>query len=142
VSVPFFNLRGIHWVIVGGESGPKARPMDPTWARDICKQCYKYDVAFFFKQWGAFNEEGERVGKKAAGRILDGKTWDEVPDLKLTEWSEDMIEETIRVFKPDADRLGQEFTRGDAIESLNNMVAFAECLIEMDRDLRKKEMPK
>jgi len=62
--------------------------------------------------------------------------------MKLTEWSNEMVEETIRVFKPDADRLGQEFTREDAVESLNNIVAFAECLIDMDRDLRKKEMPK
>ena len=62
--------------------------------------------------------------------------------MKLTAWSDEMIEETIGVFKPDAKRLGQEFTREDAIESLNNIVAFVECLIEMDRNLRKKEMPK
>jgi len=62
--------------------------------------------------------------------------------MKLTEWSNEMVEETIRVFKPDADRLGQKFTREDAIESLNNMVALFEFLIEMDRDQRKKEMPK
>lgn len=74
-----YHLRGIHWVIVGGESGPKARPMNGDWVRNIQKQCYKYDVAFFFKQWGTFNEEGERVGKKNAGRILDGKTWNELP---------------------------------------------------------------
>ncbi len=73
------DLRGIHWVIVGGESGPKARPMDPQWPRDIRDQCSKCDVDFFFKQWGAFNEEGERVGKKEAGRTLDGKTWDAMP---------------------------------------------------------------
>ena len=73
------DLYGIHWVIVGGESGPKARPMDPQWARDIRQQCQKYGVDFFFKQWGAYNAEGERVGKKAAGRVLDGKTWDAMP---------------------------------------------------------------
>ncbi len=73
------NLKGIHWVIVGGESGHRARPMNPDWARDIRNQCEKYGVAFFFKQWGAFNAKGERVGKKAAGRVLDRRTWNEMP---------------------------------------------------------------
>lgn len=72
-------LRGIQWVIVGGESGARARPMDPTWVRRIKSDCRKYRVDFFFKQWGTFNPAGERVGKGAAGRILDGKTWDEMP---------------------------------------------------------------
>jgi protein gp37 len=53
--------------------------MNPDWARDIRKQCLAYKVAFFFKQWGAFNKDGERVGKKKAGRILDGKTWNQMP---------------------------------------------------------------
>jgi protein gp37 len=75
------DLYGIHWVIVGGESGPKARPMDPEWPRVIRKQCQRYGVDFFFKQWGAYNEEGERVGKKEAGRVLDGKTWDAMPAM-------------------------------------------------------------
>jgi len=65
-------LRGIDWVIVGGESGPKARPMDPGWVRDIRNQCRAAEVPFFFKQWG-----GTR--KAAAGRLLDGRTWDEMP---------------------------------------------------------------
>ena len=72
-------LKGINWVIVGGESGPRARPMDPVWARQIRSQCKKHNVSFFFKQWGAFNSKGERVGKKAAGRVLDGRTWNEMP---------------------------------------------------------------
>ena len=59
----------------------------------------------------------------------------------LIEWSEERIEETIRLFRPDAERLGQDFTREDAIESLNNMVALFECLIEIDQRLRKEEMP-
>lgn len=66
------HLRDIHWVIVGGESGPGARPMDPAWVRDIREQCAASDVPFFFKQWGG-------VRKKAAGRELDGRTWDEMP---------------------------------------------------------------
>ena len=72
-------LRGIHWVIVGGESGHKARPMDPAWAASIQRSCLSNHVPFFFKQWGAHNADGERVGKKAAGRILNGRTWDEMP---------------------------------------------------------------
>ncbi len=73
------HLSGIGWVIVGGESGPRARPMRADWARDIRAQCRKAGVPFFFKQWGAHNEEGIRVGKWRAGRLLDGKTWDEMP---------------------------------------------------------------
>ena len=73
------QLSGIGWVIVGGESGPRARPMRADWARDIRVQCRKAGVPFFFKQWGAHNEEGIRVGKWRSGRLLDGKTWDEMP---------------------------------------------------------------
>ncbi|MBI4232079.1 phage Gp37/Gp68 family protein [Candidatus Peregrinibacteria bacterium] len=74
----------IHWVIVGGESGPKARQMNPKWAMDIRDQCLRHKIKFFFKQWGTYNKSGERVGKKAAGRKLDGETWDEMP-LELAE---------------------------------------------------------
>jgi len=73
------DLRGIQWVIVGGESGPRARPMNPEWLRDIQRQCQEAQVAFFFKQWGAHNEAGLRVGKKIAGRLLDGRTWNGLP---------------------------------------------------------------
>jgi protein gp37 len=66
------NLRGIDWVIVGGESGPRARPIDPAWVADIRDQCSRARVPFFFKQWGGKN-------KKRAGRVLDGRTWDEMP---------------------------------------------------------------
>jgi protein gp37 len=67
------NLRGIDWVIVGGESGPGARPMDPEWVRAIRDQCLRAGVGFFFKQWGGVN-------KKKAGRALDGRTWDQMPE--------------------------------------------------------------
>jgi protein gp37 len=73
------DLRVIDWVIVGGESGPRARPMRADWARDIRGQCQESDTAFFFKQWGAHNENGVRVGKSASGRMLDGRTWDDFP---------------------------------------------------------------
>jgi protein gp37 len=72
-------LDAIQWLIVGGESGPRARPMRPEWVYEIQKQCKKYRVPFFFKQWGTFDSSGKRVGKKVAGRVLDGRTWDEVP---------------------------------------------------------------
>jgi protein gp37 len=67
------DLSGIDWVIVGGESGPRARPLDASWVLDIKDQCRGAGVPFFFKQWGGRN-------RKAAGRLLDGRTWDEMPD--------------------------------------------------------------
>ena len=66
------NLEGIHWAIVGGESGPRARPMKPEWVDTLHSECRRQRVAFFFKQWGGTN-------KKAAGRLLEGRTWDEYP---------------------------------------------------------------
>ncbi|HCY80236.1 MAG TPA: hypothetical protein DHV22_00795 [Xanthomarina gelatinilytica] len=80
-SVGNLNLDNIHWVIVGGESGHKARPMDPEWAIDIQRQCDEQDVAFFFKQWGAWGADGVKRSKKANGRILLGKEWNEEPIL-------------------------------------------------------------
>ena len=85
---------GIDWVIVGGESGPNARPMHPDWARSILDQCQAAGVPFFFKQWGEWlpncqtngirkpkirQGEYERIGKHAAGRLLDGREWNETP---------------------------------------------------------------
>ena len=68
----------IDWVIVGGESGPGARPMHPDWARSIRDQCHGAQVSFFFKQWGEWLD-GVRVGKKNAGSILDGRGYKEFP---------------------------------------------------------------
>ncbi|MDP3759733.1 MAG: phage Gp37/Gp68 family protein [Ramlibacter sp.] len=73
------DLTGIHWVIVGGESGPKARPMRMEWARAVQRQCAEQEVAFFFKQWGGWGADGKRRAKAANGRTLDGRTWDEMP---------------------------------------------------------------
>jgi len=78
------DLKGISWVIVGGESGARARPLDPQSVREIREQCQAAGVAFFFKQWGAHNEEGQRVGKKAAGRMLDKRLWEELPVITQT----------------------------------------------------------
>jgi len=66
------NLKGIDWAIVGGESGPNARPMKKEWATDILHQCERQNVLFFFKQWGGVN-------KKKAGRSLEGRFWDDMP---------------------------------------------------------------
>jgi len=76
--LPNLNLTGIHWVIVGGESGHTPRPMQPDWVLDIQDQCKKGNVSFFFKQWGGKN-------KKESGRLLKGRTWDDMPSLKPNE---------------------------------------------------------
>jgi protein gp37 len=84
--LPSLDLTGIGWVIAGGESGPGARPMHPAWVRDIRDRCVAASIPFLFKQWGEWRRVNtahgvvvSRVGKKAAGRELDGKVWDEYP---------------------------------------------------------------
>ncbi|MEU8371181.1 phage Gp37/Gp68 family protein [Micromonospora tulbaghiae] len=103
--LPSLGLTGIDWLIAGGESGPGARPVHPDWVRDLRNRCQTAGTAFFFKQWGQYRPGGDvaqpatwispdgrpcsadypdaaamvRVGKKAAGRVLDGRTWDEYP---------------------------------------------------------------
>ena len=84
-DLPNLNLTGIDWVIVGGESGPGARPIKKDWVINIRDKCKKANVPFFFKQWGGIN-------KKKAGRLLDGKTYDEMPSA-------------INVFKKEVDEL-------------------------------------
>lgn len=69
---PAIELSGIDWVIVGGESGPRARPMQARWVREIRDKCLQSRVPFFFKQWGGFQ-------KRRTGRLLDGRTWDQMP---------------------------------------------------------------
>lgn len=76
------DLRGIDWVIVGGESGPRARPMSQDWVIDIRDQCLASDVPFFFKQWGGRN-------RKKAGRLLEGRNWDEMP---CTDWRSPVVD--------------------------------------------------
>jgi protein gp37 len=73
--LPNIQLEGIDWVIVGGESGPGARPMKREWVRAIHEQCRSARIPFFFKQWGGVN-------KKRAGRLLDGRTWDDMPTFR------------------------------------------------------------
>ncbi len=81
------DLSGIHWVIVGGESGPAARPMMIEWVREIRDYCIKQNIPFFFKQWGG-------VQKHLTGRILDMRTWDEYPDVfKLNTIQSETLEE-------------------------------------------------
>jgi protein gp37 len=67
------SLRGVNWVIVGGESGPGARPVDPRWVRQVRDLCVASNVPFFFKQWGG-------RFPKAGGRLLDGREWHEMPE--------------------------------------------------------------
>jgi protein gp37 len=74
--LPELQLEGIEWVIVGGESGPGARPMHPDWARGIRDQCVAGSVPFFFKQWGG-------PTPKSGGRLLDGRLWDEMPTAAI-----------------------------------------------------------
>ena len=78
-SIGKLELSGIHWVIVGGESGPKARPMNEDWVRDIRDQCLAANVAFFFKQWGGRS-------KKATGRALEGRTWNQFPAMNRAKY--------------------------------------------------------
>ncbi len=79
--LPKLYLNGIDWAIVGGESGPGARPMEREWVLDIKSQCQNEGVPFFFKQWGGVN-------KKKTGRLLEGRTWDEVPS---TTWGDSKV---------------------------------------------------
>lgn len=73
--IGYFDLEGIDWIIVGGESGPRARPMDPAWVREIRDRCIEARVPFFFKQWGG-------IHRRKNGRLLDGLIWDQMPAEK------------------------------------------------------------
>lgn len=75
-SLQGLNLDGIHWLIAGGESGPGARPMDEIWVRELRDECVREGVAFFFKQWGG-------IQKHRTGRVLDSRTWDEMPVVSM-----------------------------------------------------------
>lgn len=75
-SLGAVDLRGIDWAIVGGESGPGARPLEKEWVVGIREQCHRSRTAFFFKQWGGIN-------KRKAGRLLDGRTWDGIPAMRI-----------------------------------------------------------
>lgn len=73
------DLAGIHWVIVGGESGRNARPMRAEWVENVKRQCDASSVPFFFKQWGVWGADGQKRSKKANGRSFEGRVWDEMP---------------------------------------------------------------
>ncbi len=73
------SLKGIHWVIVGGESGSKARPMEQTWVESIQKQCEQSNVSFFFKQWGTWGSDGIKRDKHRNGRALKGRIYNQYP---------------------------------------------------------------
>lgn len=78
------NLDGVQWAIVGGESGPNARPMRESWVQGILRQCKARGVAFLFKQWGSWGSDRIRRAKAKNGRLLSGRTWDEMPSINQT----------------------------------------------------------
>ena len=73
------DLAGIHWAIVGGESGRSARPIREEWIDDVYEQCVRHNTAFFFKQWGTWGKDNKKRSKKANGRVYRGQTWDDMP---------------------------------------------------------------
>lgn len=77
------SLKGIHWVIVGGESGTKARPMEEAWALKLRDQCLRAGIDFFFKQWGSWGQDGVKRAKSANGRELQGEIWDMIPAIAV-----------------------------------------------------------
>lgn len=80
------NLSGIHWAIVGGESGRQARPIKKEWVEGIFQQCKEQNVAFFFKQWGTWGADAIKRNKKRNGRLFEGKEWDEYPNKASAEF--------------------------------------------------------
>ncbi|AXO15646.1 DUF5131 family protein [Thalassospira indica] len=83
-SVGPTDLSDIHWAIVGGESGPNARPIKEAWIDEIHDQCAIYDTAFFFKQWGTWGSDNKKRSKKANGRVYRGQTWDQMPENAIS----------------------------------------------------------
>ena len=81
-SVGEVNLEGIHWAIIGGESGRCARPIKEYWIDEIYEQCMHYGTAFFFKQWGAWGKDNQKRSKKANGREYRGQLWDQMPNME------------------------------------------------------------
>ena len=75
------NLKNIDWVIVGGESGNRARPMDKNWVLNIKKQCENKDIAFFFKQWGTWGADQKKRNKKENGKEINGKIYQQYPEV-------------------------------------------------------------
>ena len=79
--VGFVDLSEIHWAIVGGESGRRARPVKEEWIDSIHERCMEQQVAFFFKQWGTWGKDNKKRSKKANGREYRGQFWDEMPEV-------------------------------------------------------------
>lgn len=84
-AVGTLDLSGIHWAIVGGESGRSARPLKEEWIDEIHESCLDHETAFFFKQWGTWGKDNKRRSKKANGREYRGRTWDEMPSHQMVE---------------------------------------------------------
>ena len=78
------DLSQIHWAIVGGESGPQARPIKEEWIDEIHSLCQRYGTAFFFKQWGTWGKDNKKRSKKANGRLFRGRVWEEMPTVSVS----------------------------------------------------------
>jgi len=115
------NLSGIHWVIVGGESGRGARPMSPEWATALRDQCVRESVPYFFKQWGGAN-------KKKAGRLLDGKKWEQMPTV-------------VRASVPDRDALKRRQKLGKAIAESASKLKLVELKVPADHEQIASDHP-
>jgi protein gp37 len=98
-DVGTLDLTDIHWIIVGGESGISARRMNPEWAINIQKQCAEQNVAFFFKQWGTWGQDGVKRNKKTNGSILLGQEWKEEPKITTHNACYDVKRELISKLK-------------------------------------------
>ena len=83
-SVGNVDLSNIHWAIVGGESGARARPIKEEWIDEIHTLCDVFGTAFFFKQWGTWGKDNQKRSKKANGRLYRGRTWDEMPSIAIS----------------------------------------------------------
>ncbi len=96
-SVGRIDLKGIHWAIVGGESGSSARKVDSTWIDEVFDACREQETAFFFKQWGAWGADGVRRSKKLNGRLYRNRYWDEMPKLETSRRKVERAEKPIRL---------------------------------------------
>lgn len=126
-GLPSLDLRGIDWVIVGGESGPGSRPMAADWARDLRDRCVELGVAFFFKQWGNFGPDGvRRRGKKDAGRQLDGQMWEQMPTPRPEGW------QSLAEFRADlhVDRMHDFYAQVQVNDGVPARVALRDAILE------------
>jgi protein gp37 len=130
-ALPLLDLRGIDWVIVGGESGPGSRPISADWARDLRDRCVELGVAFFFKQWGNFGPDGvRRRGKKGAGRELDGQMWEQMPTQRPEGW------QSLAEFRADlhVDRMHDFYAQVQVADGVPARIALRDAILAVLAD--------